>query len=94
MKAVPVSPLVDYITDWTDRQEGLRLASDFLSGVAPSSPQHETDDFTDRRSRAGLSWTCLWPFPTLQAFMGHRSIANTVLYTAIADRRVLTIWNR
>jgi site-specific recombinase XerD len=31
---------------------------------------------------------------TLQAFMGHRSIANTVIYTAIADRRVRTIWNR
>jgi integrase len=31
---------------------------------------------------------------TLQAFMGHRSIANTVLYTAVADRRIRTIWNR
>jgi site-specific recombinase XerD len=31
---------------------------------------------------------------TLQAFMGHRSIANTVIYTAIVDRRVRTIWNR
>jgi site-specific recombinase XerD len=31
---------------------------------------------------------------TLQAFMGHRSIANTVIYTAIAERRVRTIWNR
>ena len=25
---------------------------------------------------------------TLQAFMGHRSIANTVIYTAVADKRI------
>jgi hypothetical protein len=25
---------------------------------------------------------------TWQAFMGHRSIANTVIYTAVADKRV------
>ena len=25
---------------------------------------------------------------TLQAFMGHRSIANTVVYTAVADKRI------
>jgi type 1 fimbriae regulatory protein FimB/type 1 fimbriae regulatory protein FimE len=31
---------------------------------------------------------------TLQAFMGHRSISNTVIYTTIADRRVRTIWQR
>jgi type 1 fimbriae regulatory protein FimB/type 1 fimbriae regulatory protein FimE len=31
---------------------------------------------------------------TLQAFMGHRSIANTVIYTAVADRRVRNIWQR
>lgn len=29
---------------------------------------------------------------TLQAFMGHRSIANTVVYTAVADKRVRNIW--
>ena len=29
---------------------------------------------------------------TLQAFMGHRSISNTVIYTAVADKRVRTIW--
>ena len=29
---------------------------------------------------------------TLQAFMGHRSISNTVIYTAVADRRVRNIW--
>jgi integrase len=28
---------------------------------------------------------------TLQAFMGHRSIANTVVYTAVADKRVRNI---
>ena len=29
---------------------------------------------------------------TLQVFMGHRSIANTVIYTAVADRRIRNIW--
>jgi DNA-binding NarL/FixJ family response regulator len=27
-----------------------------------------------------------------QAFMGHRSIANTVVYTAVADKRIRNIW--
>jgi type 1 fimbriae regulatory protein FimE len=31
---------------------------------------------------------------TLQAFMGHRSIANTVVYTAVADKRVRNIWGK
>jgi type 1 fimbriae regulatory protein FimB/type 1 fimbriae regulatory protein FimE len=31
---------------------------------------------------------------TLQAFMGHRSISNTVIYTAVADKRVRTIWGK
>jgi site-specific recombinase XerD len=31
---------------------------------------------------------------TLQAFMGHRSIANTVIYTAVADKRLRHIWDR
>jgi integrase len=31
---------------------------------------------------------------TLQAFMGHRSIANTVIYTAIANKRIRTIWGK
>jgi type 1 fimbriae regulatory protein FimB/type 1 fimbriae regulatory protein FimE len=31
---------------------------------------------------------------TLQAFMGHRSIANTVFYTVVADRRVRNIWGK
>jgi site-specific recombinase XerD len=29
---------------------------------------------------------------TLQAFMGHRSISNTVIYTAVADKRLRNIW--
>jgi hypothetical protein len=29
---------------------------------------------------------------TLQTFMGHRSIANTVIYTAVADKRIRHIW--
>jgi type 1 fimbriae regulatory protein FimB/type 1 fimbriae regulatory protein FimE len=29
---------------------------------------------------------------TLQAFMGHRSIANTVIYTAVADKRIRNVW--
>ena len=31
---------------------------------------------------------------TLQAFMGHRSISNTVIYTAVADKRVRHIWGK
>ncbi len=31
---------------------------------------------------------------TLQAFMGHKSIANTVVYTAVADRRIRNIWGK
>ena len=32
---------------------------------------------------------------TLQAFMGYRSIANTVIYTAVADKRVVrNIWGK
>jgi site-specific recombinase XerD len=31
---------------------------------------------------------------TIQALMGYKNIANTVMYTAVADRRVRTIWDR
>jgi type 1 fimbriae regulatory protein FimB/type 1 fimbriae regulatory protein FimE len=31
---------------------------------------------------------------TLQAFMGHRSISNTVIYTAVADKRIRNIWGK
>jgi site-specific recombinase XerD len=31
---------------------------------------------------------------TLQAFMGHRSIANTVVYIALADKRIRNIWGK
>jgi type 1 fimbriae regulatory protein FimB/type 1 fimbriae regulatory protein FimE len=31
---------------------------------------------------------------TLQAFMGHRSIANTVIYTSVADKRIRNIWGK
>ena len=31
---------------------------------------------------------------TLQVFMGHRSIANTVIYTAVADKRIRNIWGK
>jgi integrase len=31
---------------------------------------------------------------TLQAFMGHRSIANTVIYTAVAEKRIRNIWSK
>jgi type 1 fimbriae regulatory protein FimB/type 1 fimbriae regulatory protein FimE len=31
---------------------------------------------------------------TLQAFMGHRSIANTVVYTEVADKRIRNIWGK
>ena len=30
----------------------------------------------------------------LQAFMGHRNISNTVIYTAVADKRLRTIWRK
>jgi integrase len=31
---------------------------------------------------------------TLQSFMGHRSISNTVIYTAVADKRIRNIWDK
>jgi site-specific recombinase XerD len=31
---------------------------------------------------------------TLAAFMGHRSISNTVIYTADADKRLRKIWEK
>ena len=31
---------------------------------------------------------------TIQALMGHKNIANTVIYTAVADKRIRTIWDR
>jgi site-specific recombinase XerD len=31
---------------------------------------------------------------TLQVFMGHRSIANTVIYTSVADKRIRNIWGK
>ena len=31
---------------------------------------------------------------TLQAFMGHRSIANPVVYTSVADKRIRNIWGK
>jgi integrase len=31
---------------------------------------------------------------TLQSFMGHKSIANTVVYTAVADKRIRNIWGK
>jgi hypothetical protein len=37
----------------------------------------------------------LWPpYVARQAFMGHRSIANTVVYTAVADKRIRNIWGK
>ena len=30
----------------------------------------------------------------LQAFMGDRSIANTVVYTSVADKRIRNIWGK
>jgi type 1 fimbriae regulatory protein FimB len=30
----------------------------------------------------------------LQAFMGHSSIANMVIYTAVSDKRIRNIWGR
>ena len=29
-----------------------------------------------------------------EAFMGRRSIANTVVYTAVADKRIRNIWGK
>lgn len=31
---------------------------------------------------------------TIQTLMGHKNIANTVIYTAVADKRIRTIWDR
>jgi len=33
-------------------------------------------------------------FELKEAFMGHRSIANTVISTAVADKRVRNIWGK
>jgi type 1 fimbriae regulatory protein FimB len=29
---------------------------------------------------------------TLRVFMGHRSISNAAVYAAIADKRILSVW--
>jgi site-specific recombinase XerD len=50
----------------------------------------------------GIAAPCYWQslaargvdLRTLQAFMGHRSIANTVVYTAVADKRIRNIWGK
>jgi site-specific recombinase XerD len=31
---------------------------------------------------------------TLQSFMGHKAISNTVIYTAVADKRIRNIWGK
>ena len=31
---------------------------------------------------------------SIQTLMGHKNIANTVIYTAVADKRIRTIWDR
>ena len=31
---------------------------------------------------------------TIQSLMGHRNISNTVIYTAVADKRLRTIWRK
>ena len=31
---------------------------------------------------------------TLQAFMSHRSIANTFVYISVADKRIRNIWGK
>jgi hypothetical protein len=44
-------------------------------------------------ARAAISQS-LAPYVARQAFMGHRSIANTVVYTAVADKRIRNIWGK
>jgi len=39
-------------------------------------------------------WRPVKSIRTLQAFMGHRSIANTVVYAAGADKRIRNIWGK
>jgi hypothetical protein len=39
-------------------------------------------------------WRARNRYRTLQALMGHCSIANTVVYTAVADKRIGNIWGK
>ena len=34
------------------------------------------------------------PLRTIQSLMGHKNISNTVIYTAVADKRLRTIWRK
>ena len=52
-----------------------------------------------RLTAAGFALPLLKPpglpsFELKEAFMGHRSIANTVISTAVADKRVRNIWGK
>jgi site-specific recombinase XerD len=39
-------------------------------------------------------WRAVESIQGRKAFMGHRSIANTVVYTAVADKRIRNIWGK
>jgi len=57
--------------------------------VIPASAQSESTAFSDSANDEWRMTAC-----TLQAFMGHRSIANTVVYTSVADKRIRNIWGK
>ena len=47
------------------------------------------------RHTAGYLWPVAGSIPArCRLFMGHRSIANTVVYTAVADKRIRNIWGK
>jgi hypothetical protein len=52
-------------------------------------------DIVSRPLRAcSTGYGCRFDTRVAQAFMGHRSIANTVIYTAVADKRIRNIWGK
>jgi hypothetical protein len=63
------------------------LSADGLS--RPLAPRLRSA--TDRVQRGAADVVAMMKSPLhLSAFMGHRSIANTVVYTAVADKRAAT----
>ena len=54
-------------------------------GLGLGKAQRLAMDASDATARGAMHWV---------AFMGHRSIANTVVYTAVADKRIRNIWGK
>jgi len=63
-----------------------------FSLALPTVPQLFAHVDRDKALKQGVDLSQV--YQTLQAFMGHRSIANTVIYTAVADKRIRNIWGK